>query len=194
MKYIQEIKRKMIHLSSLWIPIIYIYKDQEFMLKLLIILSIIALIIDILRKIITPLNNLVNIIIGDLMRENEKTASSFSGATYLYISSALTVYFFSKETAIFALFILMISDSFAALIGKKFGKVKLMDKSLEGSISFALSAMIIYYILNVYFNFSLPLIASIFAILASTIAELFAKRIRIDDNFIIPLAIGICLL
>ena len=194
MKYIQEIKRKMIHLSSLWIPILYIYIDQELMLKLLITLSVIALMIDILRKIIIPLNNLVNVIIGDLMREDEKTASAFSGATYLYISSALTIYLFSKEVAIFALFILMISDSFAALIGKKFGKVKLMDKSLEGSISFAFSAIVIYYILNIYFNFSLPLITYIFAILSGTIAELFAKKIRLDDNFIIPLAIGFCLL
>ena len=164
MNYIEEIKRKTIHLSSLWIPILYLYTDQELMLNILIILSIIALAIDILRKFIAPLNKFINILIGGLMRESEKTSASFSGATYLFISSALTIFIFSKEVAIFALLVLMISDSFAALIGKKFGRIRLLDKSLEGSISFALSAVLIYLILNTYLAFSLPLIASIFLI------------------------------
>lgn len=194
MQYIKEIKRKAIHLSSLWIPIVYLYTDKNLMLSLLIPLTIISLIIDLSRRYIGSLNKFINDIIGDLMRDDEKISASFSGATYLFMSSTLAIFIFAKEVAIFALLILMVSDSFAALIGKKIGRIKILDKSLEGSISFALSAMVIYYVLVTCYGFSLPLIQSIFAIFSGTIAELVAKKVELDDNFIVPLAIGVWLL
>ncbi len=54
--------------------------------------------------------------------------------------------------------------------------------------------MAIYYVLVTFYGFSLPLILSMFAIFSGTIAELVAKKIKLDDNFIIPLAIGVWLL
>jgi dolichol kinase len=194
MKYIKEIKRKAIHLSSLWIPMLYLYTDKNLILSLLVPLSILAIMIDLSRKYIGPLNNFINELIGDLMRDDEKTSDSFSGATYLFMSSTLTIFIFTKEVAIFSLLVLMISDSFAALIGKKIGRIKILDKSLEGSISFAISAMIIYYVLVTCYGFSLPLTLSMLAVFAGTMAELVAKKVKLDDNFIIPLAVGVCLL
>jgi dolichol kinase len=154
MQYIKEIKRKAIHLSSLWIPIVYLYTDKSLMLSLLIPLSIISLIIDLTRRYIGSLNKFINDIIGDLMRDDEKTSASLSGATYLFMSSTLAIFIFAKEVAIFALLILMISDSFAALIGKRIGRIKILDKSLEGSISFALSSKVKPCFLNIIFFIS----------------------------------------
>ena len=151
--FIAEIERKLIHLSSLWIPILYLYSSKELMLLLLTPLCALALIIDISRKFIPKLNDFINILIGSIMRDEEKTSTSLSGATYLFLSSTLTITLFSKEVAIFALIVLMISDSFAALIGRKFGKIKIFEKSLEGSLSFAISAFSIYYFLKIYKTF-----------------------------------------
>ncbi len=190
-KYNQEIIRKFTHLSSLWIPILYLHSTTAIMLKILLPLTILAIIIEFSRKYISKLNHFINYLIGAIMREHEQ--KSFVGATYLFISSTLTIALFNKEIAIFALTILVVSDTCAALIGRKFGKTKLLDKSLEGSLSFAVSALLIYYYyINVY-HFDLPLIQAILAIFAATIVELFANKIRLDDNFLIPLVIGLLL-
>ncbi len=193
-KFAAEITRKLIHLSSLWIPFLYLYSDKSQMLQILVSISILALIIDFARRFFLPLNNLITMLIGNIMRDEERVSASLAGATYLFLSSTLTIALFAKEVAIFALIILMISDSFAALIGRKFGRIKIFEKSLEGSISFAVSAFAIYSFLKIYYGFTLPLSSSSLAILLATLAELFAKKIHIDDNFVIPLVVGIALL
>lgn len=190
-KYNEEIIRKLIHISSLWIPFLYLYSTTALMLKILLPLTIAAISIDFSRKYIPKLNQLIHNLIGNIMRSHEH--KSFAGATYLFISSTLTIAFFSKEIAIFALTILMISDMLAAIIGRKFGKTALFEKSLEGSLSFMISAIFIYYYFITVYNFNLPLKQSILAILAATIAELFAKKIHLDDNFAIPLAVSLIL-
>lgn len=187
----QELLRKLIHLSSLWIPILYLNVKTAFMLKILLPLSTMAIMIEILRRFFPAFNNFILSIIGKLMRNTEE--KSFTGATYLFISSTLTIAFFDKEIAIFALTILIISDSLSALVGKKIGKIPVAGKTLEGSLAFALSAFLVYYIYINYYFFDLPLIASSFAILAATLAELFSKKLKIDDNFTIPLVISLTL-
>ena len=189
-----EIARKSVHLSSLWIPLLYLYTAKETTLLILLPLTIISVTIDFSRRFIPKLNNLINHLIGYMMRDNEKEFFAFSGATNMLIAASLTIIFFSQEAAILALTILMISDSFAAIIGRKFGKIILIDgKSLEGSLSFAVSAIMVYYFFNLYYHYDLPLDLSLLAIFAATIAELFAKKIHLDDNLVIPLIIGIVL-
>ena len=127
------------------------------------------------------------------MRDGEKNANSFAGATHLFISSTLTIAFFNKEIAIFSLLVLVVSDTMAALVGRKLGWIKIYDKSLIGSLSFSVSAVMIYYYLVYFHNFNLSLTQSMIAIFFGTMAELFAKKMRLDDNFAIPLAISIIL-
>lgn len=187
----QELLRKFIHLSSLWIPFLYLNVTTAFMLKILFPLTIFSVMIELLRKYFPPLNNFILSIIGKLMRRAEE--NSFTGATYLFISSTLTIAFFDKEIAIFALTILVVSDTLAALVGKKIGKIPLAGKTLEGTLTFALSAFLIYYVyVNCYF-FDLSLKPTIFAILAASFVELFSKKLRIDDNFTIPLVVSLIL-
>ncbi len=193
-KFNAEIARKSIHLSSLWIPILYLYTTKDIMLLILLPITLIALSIDFSRRFSPKLNNLINHFIGHMMRDEEKELFAFSGATNMLIAASLTIIIFSQEIAILALTILMISDSFAAIVGRKFGKIHLVSgKSLEGSLSFATSAIIVYCFFKICYHYTLPLDLSLLAIFAATIAELFAKKIRLDDNFIIPLVIGIVL-
>ena len=86
-----------------------------------------------------------------------------------------------------SLLIMTISDSFAAIIGIKYGKTKLyQNKSLEGSFSFFITAFIILvlFIPNLYL-FYLILIS-----LAVTIVELFSFH-KINDNLVIPISSAI---
>lgn len=188
-KYNFEILRKIFHLSSLWIPFLYFYLSTKMMLVILLPLTIISIIIEVSRKLSPELNKVINNLIGGIMRDKEE--ESISGATYLLIASTISVILFNKEVAILALTVLMISDSFAALIGRKYGKVSFLDKTLEGSLSFFISGMAVYCFLVMFGDFTLPLNVSTFAIFSTTIVELFAKKLRLDDNLAIPLSIGL---
>ena len=190
-KFYAEIARKTVHLSSLWMPFLYLYSTKETMLLILFPLTFFALVIDISRRFLPSLNYVVTKFFGYMMRKEEKEDFAFSGATCLLVASSLTIMLFSREVAIFALTILMISDSCAALIGRKFGRTNLMDKTLEGSLSFVFSAILIYFFYIFFYQFSLPISIALLAIFMASIAELFAKKIHIDDNFTIPLAIGL---
>ncbi len=193
-KFNAEIARKAVHLSSLWIPALYLYTTKNTMLSILLPLALIAITIDFSRRFIPQLNNLINHFIGHMMRDEEKELFAFSGATNMLIAASLTVAIFNQGIAILALSILMISDSFAAIVGRKFGKIRLVSgKSLEGSLSFAASAIMVYYFFKICYHYTLPLDLSLLAIFVATIAELFAKKIHLDDNFIIPLVIGMVL-
>ncbi len=189
-QYRSEIFRKLFHLSSLWIPILYLYVTNKMMLTILLSLTTIALLIEFSRNISSELNDLINNSIGNIMRIQER--KSLSGATYLLISASLSVALFSKEVAILALSILMISDSCAALVGRRFGKIHIFDKTLEGSVSFFISGVVVYYFLMIVCDFALPLNISLLAIFSATITELFVKKLfSLDDNFTIPLSIGL---
>jgi len=188
-QYNSEISRKIVHLSSLWIPILYFFSTAKIMLVILGSLSLIAVIVEISRKISPELNALIDQALGKIMRGSEK--NSISGATYLLLSASLSILLFDKEVAIFALTILIISDTCAALIGRKFGQHKIFEKSLEGSLGFFLSAVIVYYFLVILGDFALPLRASLLAIFSATILELFAQKIRLDDNLVVPLVVGL---
>ena len=192
LKYNEEISRKLVHFSSIWIPLLYLYSSESTILGLLPPLAIVTLMLDLSRRYIPVVDKMVNIIFGKMLREKEK-AFGLSGATYLLVSSTITILFFSKEIAIFALTILIISDAIAALIGKKFGKHHIFDKSIEGSAAFIISAILIYYGLTIFYHFSLAFWPSLIAILVASLAEALAKKINIDDNFAIPLVIGLML-
>ena len=106
-------------------------------------------------------------------------------ASYVFLSSCIVISLFSKEIAIVTLLIMSISDSLAALIGKKYGKIKFQDKTLEGSITFFLSSMVI-----ILFFPNIDLFAGIFSVIITTLIE-SSKIFNIDDNLTVPLSFSI---
>lgn len=87
--------------------------------------------------------------------------------------------------------VLGIGDPIAALVGRRFGRTKLLHgRSLEGTIAFAVSATIATFIAFMLFHGSLGLGLALglaaAASIAGALAELFS--LRVDDNFSIPLS------
>jgi dolichol kinase len=84
-------------------------------------------------------------IFGFLLRQHEVDTGkkNLNGATYVLISALICVIIFPKIFFVTAFTILIISDSLAALIGRKFGRHKLFAKSLEGTLAFFISASIV---------------------------------------------------
>ena len=176
-----EIYRKLIHLASSAIPFFYFYYSKNLVLAILIPLTIIFLIIDFLRIKNKNVKRFYNICFKSITRSKEET--SFTGASYVLIASVFSILIFDKKIAIISLLIMTISDTMAAIIGRRYGKVKINKKTLEGSIAFFLFSLII-----VSFFDGVILVVAFIAILLTTLAELFLNDI--NDNLTIPTVFG----
>jgi len=190
-QYKDELFRKLIHLFSLSIPIIYYFITTEAAAIILGIVAAFALIIDLGRYLHPEIGKIFYKIFGFLLREHEldHKKKNLNGATYVLISALISVLIFPKVIFISAFSILIISDSAAALIGRKFGKRKFLSKSLEGTLTFFVSAcIVILFTPKVSGFFEEYLIGFIAAFVGAIIENISFKLV--DDNLSIPLSVG----
>jgi dolichol kinase len=190
-QYKDELFRKLIHLFSLSIPIVYYFISTETAAIILGILAAIALFIDLGRYIHPETGKIFYKIFGFLLREHEldHKKKNLNGATYVLISALISVLIFPKVIFISAFSILIISDSAAALIGRKFGKHKFLSKSLEGTLTFFVSAcIVILFTPKVNGFFEEYLIGFIAAFVGAIVENISFKLV--DDNLSIPLSVG----
>jgi len=182
MSFKSELYRKSIHIFSSIIPFFYAFSSKSLTLKILIPLALIFIMVEIIRFNINFINRRYIKILRDIIRIQEK--KRFSGATCLLISSVLVILFYDKSIAVACLLFLTLSDSAAALFGKRFGKIKIYSKTLEGSLAFLLSSLIIVYLIK-----SLNFITGVSGAITATFVEF--TLINIDDNLSIPIISGL---
>ncbi|HRP01096.1 MAG TPA: dolichol kinase [Candidatus Kapabacteria bacterium] len=191
--YEQELLRKSIHLASLSIPIAYIFVTKEFALWLLIPITFLTILIDILGKYDNFVKKYLYFYFEKMLRQHEKNGELFilNGASWVLIAALITIIIFPKVIAVISFMILIISDISAALIGRRFGKHKILDKSYEGTSAFIISGIFVVWIMGAIFNADMWFyIAGYIGAFMGGIAELVSTRIRLDDNLAIPLAVG----
>jgi len=190
--YRDEVVRKLIHLCSLSIPIIYYFVSRTTAIIILGIVTFIALVIDISRYFSPIAGKVFYSIFGFLLREHELDTrkKNLNGATYVLISAVLCVVIFPKILFITAFSILIISDSLAALVGRKFGKHKFLSKSLEGTLAFFVSAIIVVLftpkVQGLFSEYIIGIVAAAIGAIVENISFGFA-----DDNLSIPISIGL---
>lgn len=188
--YADELRRKLIHLFSLNISLIYIQIDKWTAFWIMLIITAITVGIDILSKKVEPVEKFFYKYFGSILRKHERKKKKFrlNGASWLVISATLTILVFPKLFACVALSILIVSDIASALIGRKWGKTPIFKKkTVEGSTAFFVTAaatVVIYFLafqLNNYF-----LLYGLIAALVTTFGEAISKQIKVDDNLIVP--------
>jgi dolichol kinase len=190
-QYKDELFRKLIHLFSLSIPIIYYFITTEAAAIILGIVAAFALIIDLGRYLHPETGKIFYKIFGFLLREHEldHKKKNLNGATYVLISALISVLIFPKVIFISAFSILIISDSAAALIGRKFGKRKFLSKSLEGTLTFFVSACVVILFTPKVGGFFEEYLIGFFAAFVGAIVENISFKL-VDDNLSIPLSVG----
>ncbi len=179
MTFKQELQRKAFHLLGTSVPVTYIFVSKITILNILIPVTILSIIIDLSRLYFEPVKKLFYKIFGVIVRPHEE--HNLTATTYFLTANLLAVAFFPKNIVIMSLLFLTISDSAAAIFGRKFGKHKIFDKSLEGSAAFFVTALII--------GIFTPEISTVKAVAASAFATAIELLpLRLDDNFRIPVA------
>ncbi len=192
--YHNELLRKMIHLSSLAIPVGYYFLDEYTAFWILLPLAILAICIDLSMKVYKPLKKVIVYIFGPIMRPHElKDELVLNGATWVLISSSLCILLMPKISFICGFVILIISDSAAALIGRKFGKHPwFKNKSIEGSAAFFISAVISSGIIGLFISASWQYyVALAIASLFASFIEAISGALKIDDNISIPFSVAL---
>jgi len=188
--YTTEVVRKAIHLSSLSIPIVYYFVSRETALSILIPLALAFGLSDIARLLHPPTGRLYERYIGFLLRRHERNdrGRHLNGATYVLLSATLCVFLFPKVIVITAFAIMIVSDTSAALIGRKFGKHPFMGKSFEGTAAFFVSALAVVAVAPKVSYLPTEYLIGVGAALLGALVEAFPAII--DDNLSIPVSIG----
>jgi len=182
---LKEIQRKLIHLSACVIPTAYYLGiEREYILIICGVLSGGFLFADILRLNFALAQRYFLRIFSKLLREKE-ISENLTGASFLFAGMMLTVLLFHKEAAIPALFIVTLADPMAALIGKRFGRHKLLGKTLEGSFGFFITASAVMIIFTGYgwLGIAVALLAALVEIVP----------LKLNDNILIPVISGFLL-
>ena len=120
-----------------------------------------------------------------ILKEEERFR--LTGTTYLLLASLAVFLLFDKYVAIASLLFLSIGDLMASVIGERFGKRILFDKSSEGSLACLASCLLIGIVMS-RLTPAMALPVAIVGAVSATIVELLP--IPVDDNLTIPLVSG----
>ena len=176
-----ELKRKSIHLSMIVIPVWYYFAPSPLGVLGLILAMTVTVIFDLLRLSDDRIRKFFLHLFRSLIRSHEE--EHLLGSTHFMIAALISVLLFDKMIAIAALTFLVLGDTIAAVIGKRFGKKLFWGKSLAGSFSCFVCCLLIGYLLLA--NEWVVLTGA----LAATIIE--ALPIPMDDNMRVPIASGL---
>ncbi len=189
--YKDELIRKLIHLTSLLIPVIYYFIPQSTAAIILGGLSAFAITLDLARYFSPQVGTVFYKLFGFLLRRHEvdEKKKTLNGATYVLISALIGVLIFPKVIFITAFAILIIGDTSAALIGRKFGRHKFLFKSLEGTLAFFISSCIVVLFTPKIGNLPEEFIIGFIAAFIGAVVENVSSG-YVDDNLSIPLSVG----
>ena len=180
----EEIKRKLIHLGNSVIPIGYYFfiHDRMLMVWILFSMSLCFVTIDYFRSRIDWIQKWFKLFFSPMLRKHE-LEGKLTGASWVLIGGTISVFLFEKDIAVLALLFMSVGDSVAALIGLRYGKIKIGEKSLEGFAGGLISCIFV----SIFFP-SITWINRISGSLSASLIEL--STIPMDDNFKIPIISG----
>jgi dolichol kinase len=176
----QSIWRNLFHFSGIVIPLAYLFINKGVALSLTICLFCAVLVVEFLR--ITGRLRLG--IIGKCLKPKEEKRPS--GSVHYMLSALAAILLFDKRVVIPSLFILSISDPLSSLVGRRLGRHPLLGKSLEGTLVFLASSLIILILFSVRPFVAIPVS------LIVTLTELFTPGF-LDDNLTIPIVSALVL-
>ena len=181
----REILRKTLHLLTSVFPILLYYYGKEACSLYFFLAGILFIFFDIARQINSQIKSIYNYFFSIITRDYEQ--EGLTSAFYICLAIILVTFLFDERIAIASLLIMSLSDPFAYFFGLYFGKFKIYDKSLEGSITFFFVSSSIL----IFFGF--PYFEVIIVSLFCAVVELFSNKINLDDNLLIPFTASVTL-
>lgn len=194
----RELKRKVLHLTGLIVPVVYILSDRTYTLTFIGMAMVVFLILEPFRIVEAFRDKIKRVLrlyvqdevistleknIDEITREEER--SGIAAHIYFTAAAFIVVYFFPMDIAVGAIAVATVGDAMAAIIGKTLGRHRFTNgKSVEGSLTYFLSALIILISLM---SFPHALVGA----LAGMLAEFY--DLPPDDNFSNQLSVALAI-
>ncbi|MFW6134011.1 MAG: diacylglycerol/polyprenol kinase family protein [Elusimicrobiota bacterium] len=175
--------RKIYHISGLIFPLIIILFSKKEAVYVSGLLLLLILLFDIVRLNWDNFNKWVFDKIGFMFKQDE--FKKMSGSPFFLGGVFLALVLFEYQSAIGGIIYLSIGDTAAVSIGESVGKIKIFDKTLEGTVGFLVSSVIAIGAIKVLGVVDFGLLTIFIGGLLCAIVELVPMRI--DDNLVIPL-------
>ncbi len=194
--YREEVKRKLIHLSSLWMVVaILLLPNHWWAAGIFTVLLAVTLVFEHAYACRWPvLGPLYGFFFRKMIRGEVKYGQWIvSGGAYVLAAGVLVTVFFDSLPAAAALTVMLTADAAAALVGRRWGKHKTYNnKSIEGVVAFLVAGAAAQGILFTLAGApGIFYLSGLLALFPAAAAELFEKQLKIDDNFSIPLVVGL---
>lgn len=140
--------------------------------------------LDISRFISRQTQELLTVKVKSIFRKGEER--KFSSMTIFLISTFIVILIFEIEIAITTLVFLTFGDIYSKIFGLAYGRHKLFDKTIEGTLAY-IGCMITcgYFI---YTSIDISLIVLIIGGITATFSEFFPMGM--NDNFTVPIISG----
>ncbi len=182
-----EVPRKVLHLLVAVFPWIALEVGREITLLIVIPFTIAALIADSIRSRSRTFEAFIQSVFGYMMRPSESDPGRVvvNGATWVLVSFSLLILIFPFGIASAALFIFMLGDAFAALVGQSVGRHRWprSHRTIEGTIAFIA--------VGILAGVSFPgteSVSCVVAVVFGAAAEI--PRRPLNDNVRVPLVIA----
>lgn len=183
-----ELLRKGTHMGALIVPGLYWGLDMSkgAALGILVPIAMLMTFIDVARLRGWRFWNVFQKITSSVMRKHEHEGD-FTGAFYIIWSFCLTIGLFERNVALLAMSFIIVGDTCAALVGRRFGKIKFKGKSLEGSLACLVSTALVALAGNILLGF--PLWLGMTGAVVATVVEAIPDFV--DDNLSAPMISGL---
>lgn len=179
--FLNELKRKSIHIAVLLVVIIYSLLDKssskEVSLFVLVFILLILLVIEFLRLELNMDIPIVNQVI------NSKEERRMHGAIYFLSAAIISLAVFDFRIALAAMLMAVFGDLAASIVGQKFGRALIFRNKTIGGCSAELIMNLIVGLIalnNIYLIIAMAFTATIVEILVN----------ELDDNLMVPLFSG----
>jgi glycerol-3-phosphate acyltransferase PlsY len=169
--------------------IFYMIFTQIVALLIIGIVAIVFIVLDMTRFLNKQTNELLTVKIKSIFRKNE--AKKFSSMTIFLVATFISILLFEQGIAITALTFLIFGDIFSKIFGLAYGRHKIFQKTLEGTLAYfgcvLICGFVLYNILPL-FEITLPLLVLIIGGITAPLVELFS--FQLNDNFTVSLISG----
>lgn len=188
--WLAEAQRKAIHIASLILPLGLLYewlpwpRGKSEWRWFLIALTLMAIGVDLLRLHEGRVRRFFRDFFGGMIREHERF--SLLGSTYLLLAALLAVEIGPPAVAGAAIGFTVLGDSFAALVGKAWGRHRFFNKTLEGAAGGFVACLgwATFLVLSGFLTWPVALAGA----LAASLMEILP--IPLDDNLGVTLVSG----
>jgi len=182
----KHIGRKLYHLvGGIGLLSLYYILGREHALTFYAVFFLIALGLDLTRLKIPAFNQFVFTRFGSFIRINEE--HKLTGTAPYILGIGLSLYAYSPEVAAAAVCFLAFGDVAATTIGERYGKTKIGDKSLEGSVAFIIAALVSGLFLQIIGVYLPPGVMVLGAFIAAGVEIM---PLPVNDNLAIPIVAG----